>query len=142
MADGKYAAEGEEYEYHLQLDGQRMVLLSTTKIFYLEKSMFAGAWEIEWSEDWMNVQAATGDGDRLSLTVKMPPGTGGGFCFFGGGTVRRTIVDRNEEHIRELYGHVRRHVEGGGSSVPSAGGGGPGSAPAADSATTPQQQQQ
>ncbi|XP_017461255.1 PREDICTED: vacuolar protein sorting-associated protein 13A-like, partial [Rhagoletis zephyria] len=54
LADGKYAAEGEEYEYHLQLDGQRMVLLSTTKIFYLEKSMFAGAWEIDWSEDWMN----------------------------------------------------------------------------------------
>lgn len=109
-----------------------MVLLTNWKIFYLEKSFFAGVWEVDWLEEWHNVKGVTVEGvDQLRITFNEVQATGP-MCFFGG-TINRSIVDSNEDHIKvrvneifcifayqyffsqELYENVLRHIE-----VPSA----------------------
>ena len=67
LSEGKYATE--EYDYHLQLNSNVLVLLTKHKLFYLKKSIISGTWDSDWIESWSNCYKVIREPNAAKLRI-------------------------------------------------------------------------
>lgn len=69
LSEGKYA--NEEYEYHLRLSANTLVLLTKSKLFFLKKSVLTSAWDSDWIEHWENCSKVIQERGKLRILLKV-----------------------------------------------------------------------